>query len=88
MNDVATIVPDAAYATFVNTFRCQPPDQGHIVRVNIEIVEEVASLNPDSSLHLSTAALTAPASSTTSSGRHPQHLADMSGKRISADSPT
>lgn len=41
-----TIDPNADYATFINTFTCQPPDQAGIVRVNIEIVENVAMLTP------------------------------------------
>jgi quinol monooxygenase YgiN len=38
-----TIDPDGPYSTFVNTFRCRPEDQDEVVRINIEIVEQVAS---------------------------------------------
>ena len=37
---------DAGYATFINTFRCEPPDQDEVVRINIEIVDQVASTFP------------------------------------------
>src|SRR3954452_25041576 len=37
---------DAAFATFINTFRCDPRNQDEIVRINIEIVEQVASSEP------------------------------------------
>jgi heme-degrading monooxygenase HmoA len=36
----------AGYATFINTFRCEPPDQDEVVRINIEIVDQVASTFP------------------------------------------
>lgn len=39
------IVADAGYATFINTFRCAPQDQDEVVRINIEIVERVASMS-------------------------------------------
>jgi quinol monooxygenase YgiN len=37
------IDPSGQYATFINTFRCRPEDQDEVVRINIEIVEQVAS---------------------------------------------
>jgi quinol monooxygenase YgiN len=40
---VPTIVSGADYATFINTFRCQPSDQDEVVRINVDIVEQVAS---------------------------------------------
>jgi quinol monooxygenase YgiN len=43
---VPTIVSGASYATFINTFRCQPSDQDEVVRINIDIVEQVASKSP------------------------------------------
>ncbi|HEY1644713.1 MAG TPA: antibiotic biosynthesis monooxygenase family protein [Streptosporangiaceae bacterium] len=36
----------AAYATFINTFRCQPSDQDEVVQINIEIVDDVARTFP------------------------------------------
>jgi Antibiotic biosynthesis monooxygenase len=38
-----TIVTDAPYATFINTFRCLPDDQDAVVQINIDIVEQVAA---------------------------------------------
>jgi heme-degrading monooxygenase HmoA len=37
---------DGAYATFINTFRCRPEDQAEVVRINVDIVEQVASKFP------------------------------------------
>jgi len=37
---------DAAYATFINTFRCQPEDQDAVVAFNIDIVDQVARQFP------------------------------------------
>lgn len=37
---------DAAFATFINTFRCEPQNQDEVVRINIEIVDQVASSQP------------------------------------------
>jgi hypothetical protein len=71
------IVPDAACATFVNTFRCQPSDQEHIVGVNIEIVETVASLSAgfiSASIHPSTDGTRV---FNYLQWQTPQHLADM-----------
>jgi heme-degrading monooxygenase HmoA len=36
----------SGYATFINTFRCQPSDQDEVVRINVDIVEQVASRSP------------------------------------------
>jgi quinol monooxygenase YgiN len=44
---VPSIVSDADYATFINTFRCVPSDQDEVVRINVEIIERVASTFPD-----------------------------------------
>jgi len=41
-----TIVAGADYATFINTFRCRPQDQDEVVRINIDIVDQVASAFP------------------------------------------
>jgi len=43
---MAEIVSGASYATFINTFRCQPSSQDEVVRINVEILEEVASTYP------------------------------------------
>ena len=40
------IVAGARYATFINTFRCRPSDQDEVVRINVDIVEQVASRFP------------------------------------------
>lgn len=40
------IVADAAHATFINTFRCAPQHQDEVVRINIEIIDQVASRSP------------------------------------------
>jgi quinol monooxygenase YgiN len=40
------IVGDVRYATFINTFRCDPLNQDEVVRINIDIVELVASRFP------------------------------------------
>jgi heme-degrading monooxygenase HmoA len=45
------------YATFINTFRCSPSDQDEVVRINVDIVERVASRFPgfiSASVHRST----------------------------------
>jgi len=44
---VAEIVSDAEHATFINTFRCDPANQEEVVRINIDIVDQVASVSPD-----------------------------------------
>ena len=38
-----SIDPHGQYATFINTFSCRPEDQDEVVRINIAIVEQVAS---------------------------------------------
>ena len=48
---------DAEYATFINTFRCRPADQDEVVRINVDIVEQIASRFPgfiSASIHRST----------------------------------
>jgi hypothetical protein len=40
------IVSRADYATFINAFRCEPSNQAEVVRINIEIVDQVASTSP------------------------------------------
>ena len=40
------IVSGAEYATFINTFRCEPSRQDEVVRVNIDIIDDVASTFP------------------------------------------
>jgi quinol monooxygenase YgiN len=51
------IVDSSSYATFINTFRCRPEDQDEVVRLNVEIVDRVASTFPgfiSASVHRST----------------------------------
>ncbi|HEX5191667.1 MAG TPA: antibiotic biosynthesis monooxygenase family protein [Solirubrobacteraceae bacterium] len=51
------IRPDAHYATFINTFRCDPADQDQVVQLNVDIVDQVASTFPgfiSASVHRST----------------------------------
>jgi quinol monooxygenase YgiN len=43
---VPAIVSGAGYATFINTFRCEPSDQEEVVRINVDIIEHVASKFP------------------------------------------
>jgi quinol monooxygenase YgiN len=48
---------EASYATFINTFRCEPDSQDEVVRINLNIVEQVASAFPgfiSASVHRST----------------------------------
>jgi quinol monooxygenase YgiN len=40
------IISDARYATFINTFRCEPSNQDEVVRINVDIVDRVASIFP------------------------------------------
>jgi quinol monooxygenase YgiN len=40
------IVSRADYATFINAFRCEPSNQAEVVRINIDIVDQVASTFP------------------------------------------
>ena len=45
------------FATYINTFRCRPEDQDEVVRINVEIVEQVATTFPgfiSASVHRST----------------------------------
>lgn len=51
------IVRDAKYATFINTFRCDPSTQAEVVQINIDIIDQVASTFPgfiSASVHRST----------------------------------
>lgn len=52
-----SIVSGGPYATFINTFRCSPSNQGEVVGINIDIVDQVASRFPgfiSASVHRST----------------------------------
>jgi quinol monooxygenase YgiN len=40
------IVSSRAFATFINTFRCEPSNQDEVVRINVDIVDQVASTFP------------------------------------------
>lgn len=40
------IVAGAAYATFINTFRCAPEHQDEVVAINRDIIDRVASTSP------------------------------------------
>src|SRR5215210_2908036 len=40
------IVRGAEHATFINTFRCEPSNQDEVVRINVDIVDQVASTFP------------------------------------------
>lgn len=40
------IVTGAEYTTFINTFRCEPSDQDEVVRINVDVVDQVASIFP------------------------------------------
>lgn len=54
---MSEIVSGAEYATFINTFRCEPSNQAEVVRINIDIVNQVASTFPgfiSASIHRST----------------------------------
>lgn len=51
------IVTGAEYATFINTFRCEPSAQDEVVRINVDIIGQVASTFPgfiSASVHRST----------------------------------
>jgi quinol monooxygenase YgiN len=37
------IVPGAEYSTFINSFHCDPSNQDEVVRINIDIVDQIAS---------------------------------------------
>jgi quinol monooxygenase YgiN len=41
-----TIETAAAYATFINVFTCDPANQDEVVRLNVEIIEQVAADAP------------------------------------------
>jgi quinol monooxygenase YgiN len=41
---VPTIEASATCATFINVFKCQPDDQDEVVRINIDIIEQVARM--------------------------------------------
>jgi heme-degrading monooxygenase HmoA len=43
---VPAIVSGAGYATFINTFRCEPSDQGEVVRINVDFIETRRSKVP------------------------------------------
>ena len=40
------IASGTEHATFINTFRCQPSNQQEVVRINVDIIEQVASTFP------------------------------------------
>jgi quinol monooxygenase YgiN len=40
------IVSRAEYATFINTFRCEPSNQDEVVRINVQIADQVAPTFP------------------------------------------
>jgi quinol monooxygenase YgiN len=40
------ITSGAEYATFINTFRCQASNQEEVVRINVDIIDQVASTFP------------------------------------------
>jgi quinol monooxygenase YgiN len=51
------IVLGGQYATFINTFRCDPHNQDEVVQINVDIVDQVASSFPgfvSASVHRST----------------------------------
>jgi heme-degrading monooxygenase HmoA len=51
------IIRGDQYATFINTFRCDPRDQAEVVQINVDIVDQVASGFPgfvSASVHRST----------------------------------
>jgi quinol monooxygenase YgiN len=51
------IVSGGEHATFINTFRCEPSNQDEVVRINIDIIDQVASVAPgfiSASVHRST----------------------------------
>jgi heme-degrading monooxygenase HmoA len=54
---MAEIRCDPGFATFINTFRCRPRDQDEVVRINVDIVDQVAATYPgfiSASVHRST----------------------------------
>jgi quinol monooxygenase YgiN len=40
------LISGAEYATFINTFRCEPSNQDEVVQLNIDIVDHVAATFP------------------------------------------
>jgi heme-degrading monooxygenase HmoA len=51
------IVLGGHYVTFINTFRCDPRHQAEVVRINVDKVDQVASIFPgfiSASVHRST----------------------------------
>jgi quinol monooxygenase YgiN len=40
------IVSGAKHVTFINSFRCEPSNQDEVVRINIDIIDHVASTFP------------------------------------------
>jgi antibiotic biosynthesis monooxygenase (ABM) superfamily enzyme len=40
------IASGTEHATFINTFRCEPSNQDEIVRINIDLIDHVASTYP------------------------------------------
>ena len=42
------IIRGGLHATFINTFRCEPSTQDERVRINIDIIDQVASTFPGS----------------------------------------
>jgi quinol monooxygenase YgiN len=52
-----TIEPHPSYVTYINSFRCEPSAQDEVVRINIDIVNDVAATSPgfiSASVHRST----------------------------------
>jgi Antibiotic biosynthesis monooxygenase len=43
---VPEIIVGATYATFINVFTCEPGDQDEVVRIDTEIIDNVASRAP------------------------------------------
>lgn len=51
------IVAGTSYATFINVFICEPGDQDDVVRINADIIDQVAARMPgfiSASVHRST----------------------------------
>jgi heme-degrading monooxygenase HmoA len=51
------IATNPNYVTYINSFRCPPGDQDEVVRINIDIVNQVAASSPgfvSASIHRST----------------------------------
>ncbi len=43
---VPNINENADYVTFINTFRCRPEDQDEVVRINADLIDQVAMGRP------------------------------------------